>query len=192
MNHTACSNEKWTIRVATKQDVPRILEIYSYYVEETNVSFEYVTPSIEEFLERYMTTIEKYPYLVLESNGIVEGYAYASAFKGRKAYSWGVESTIYFDKCCRGGGRGRALYTALESYLKQQNIVNVNACIVHPYSDSVKFHEKMGFEIVAHFHKCGYKFNKWHDMVWMEKIIGEHKEDMPEVISFQNIVRKKG
>ena len=61
--------------------------------------------------------------------------------------------------------------------------MNLNACIAYPDPedeyltlDSVRFHERLGYVIVAHFHKCGWKFNRWYDMVWMEKMIGVHEE----------------
>lgn len=180
-------NNNWKIRLAKVEDMPRLLEIYSYYVKETNISFEWEVPSLEEFTGRYTTMIEKYPYIVMEEDGVLVGYAYANTFKGRKAYNWSVETTIYLDKDYRGGGKGHALYIELEQYLKRQGILNVNACIVHPYSESVKFHTKMGFEMAGHFHKCGYKFDQWYDMVWMEKIIGEHTSNMPEVIWFKDL-----
>lgn len=179
---------EWNVRLAILEDMPRLVEIYSYYVEETCVSFEYETPTLEEFTERFLSISKKYPYIVIESRGVIEGYAYANTFKGRAAYDWSVETTIYLEKSCRGEGRGQVLYAELEKYLKMQNILNANACVSNSHSESVKFHKKMGFEMVAHFHKCGYKLGKWHDMVWMEKIIGEHKEDMPNVIWFENLI----
>ncbi|MFI3172465.1 MAG: N-acetyltransferase family protein [Eubacteriales bacterium] len=178
---------KYIIRVATLEDMPRLLEIYSYYVAETTISFEYVVPTLEEFADRFKTIIKKYPYLVMEKNGEIVGYAYANTYKGRAAYDWCVETTIYLDKIQRGKGAGTQLYTALESYLKKQNILNLNACITYPNPRSIQFHERLGYEKNAHFHKCGYKFNEWHDMIWMEKIIGEHKLDMEDVIWFENL-----
>lgn len=80
-------------------------------------------------------------------------------------------------------GIGRRLYEELENILKQQGILNVNACIAYPQvkdeyltKDSVLFHEKLGYTMVGIFHQCGYKFHRWYDMVWMEKFIGEHRE----------------
>lgn len=187
MDESLNTEGQWNIRLARIEDMPRLLEIYSYYVEETSVSFEHETPSLEEFTQRYCDIIKKYPYLIMEVDGKIVGYSYANTFKGRVAYNWSVETTIYFDKDCRGGGKGQALYTELEKYLKRQNIVNTNACVTHPYSESVVFHEKMGFEKVAHFHKCGYKFHKWHDVVWLGKSIGNHEENMSDVIWFEDL-----
>ena len=78
------------IRSATKNDAERLLEIYAYYVENTAISFEYETPDLSEFRSRIEDTLKKYPYLVLEADGVIKGYAYAGVFKGRAAY----------DHCC--------------------------------------------------------------------------------------------
>lgn len=187
MGCNVTTDNNMNIRIATKGDMTRTLEIYSYYVENTNVSFEYDTPSLEEFIGRYEAIIKKYPYLVVELEGKIQGYAYANTFKGRTAYDWGVEMTIYLDKNCVGKGVGTALYSMLESYLRKQNILNLYVSIVYPYPRSILFHEKCGYKKVAHFEKCGYKFNEWHDMTWMEKVIGEHKKDTPAVIWFEEL-----
>lgn len=74
----------------------------------------------------------------------------------------------------RSHGVGEALYRVLEEILRRQNITNVNACIVYPYPESIGFHEHLGYHMAAHFTKCGYKLGQWRDMVWMEKLLGEH------------------
>lgn len=173
--------ENIEIRKVETGDAGRLLEIYSYYIEETAVSFEYVVPSIEEFRGRIEKISSSYPYLVAVDNDRIIGYAYAARFKERKAYDWDVELTIYLDKDVRRSGVGRKLYLALEDYLKRQNIINMYAYITapslddDPYSnyDSVNFHTHMGFKIVGRAEKCGYKFSRPYDLVWMEKRIGE-------------------
>ena len=102
-----------TIRNATLADAPRILEIYAYYVEHTVITFEYDVPSLAEFEGRMRDIMKKYPYLVIERDGRIEGYAYAHAFVGRAAYDWAAELTIYLDHDARRGGLGRVLYEAL-------------------------------------------------------------------------------
>lgn len=102
-----------TIRNATLADAPRILEIYAYYVEHTVITFEYDVPSLAEFEDRMRAIMQKYPYLVIERDGRIEGYAYAHAFVGRAAYDWAAELTIYLDHDARRGGMGRVLYEAL-------------------------------------------------------------------------------
>ena len=83
-----------TIRNATLADAPRILEIYAYYVEHTVITFEYDVPSLAEFEDRMRAIMQKYPYLVIERDGRIEGYTYAHAFVGRAAYDWAAELTI--------------------------------------------------------------------------------------------------
>ena len=157
-----------TIRNASLADAPRILEIYAWYVEHTVITFEYDVPSLEEFEGRMRRTMQKYPYLVIERDGRVEGYAYAGPFVGRAAYDWACELTIYLDQA--------------------MGIMNLYACIGYPQAEdeyltrnSARFHEHLGFALVGTFHNCGYKFGRWYDMAWMEKIIGEHRPDQPPV-----------
>ena len=176
------------------EDAVALLEIYALYVEHTAISFEYDVPSVEEFRERIVNRLEKYPYLVAEVDGKMLGYAYTSPFVGRAAYGWSAETTIYLREDCRKMGVGRALYEALEKVSKAQNILNLNACIGYPREEdeyltmnSVKFHEHMGYQMVGMFHNSGYKFGRWYHMVWMEKLIGEHKDKPKRVIPFREL-----
>lgn len=171
-----------TIRMARSSDAKELLEIYKPYVINTAITFEYSVPTLEEFTQRIIRTLKMYPYIVAEENGIIVGYAYASAFKERAAYDWAVETSIYVKMGSTGKGYGAILYNELEKILKRQHILNVNACIAYIETEdlylshnSVKFHEHMGYHFVGRFHKCGYKFGKWYDMMWMEKMLGEHK-----------------
>ncbi len=170
------------IRSATPLDAERLVEIYSHYVENTVISFEYDTPTIAEFEGRINRTLQKFPYLVAVEDDVILGYAYAGPFVGRAAYSHCAELTIYLDKDAKKRGLGRMLYDALEQKLKDLGYLNLYACIGVTYQEdeyltnnSAQFHEHMGFKQVGYFAKCGYKFGRWYDMIWMEKIIGEHK-----------------
>ena len=169
------------VRNAVLQDAGRLLEIYDYYVRNTAITFEYETPSQEEFAARMEHTMQRYPYLVIEEDGRVEGYAYAGIFKDRAAYDWSCEMTIYIDHNAGKRGLGRRLYEALEEDLKKVGILNLYACIGYPETEdeyltknSAEFHAHLGYITVGEFHKCGYKFGRWYNMIWMEKIIGEH------------------
>ena len=106
------------IREAAVEDAVRLLEIYAYYVEKTAITFEYDVPSLKEFRGRIAHIKERYPYLVIERDGVIEGYAYAGVFKDRAAYDRSCEMTIYLDRDAVGGGLGRKLYEALEEALK--------------------------------------------------------------------------
>jgi len=171
------------IELVNISDAKELLAIYEPYVLNTAISFEYEVPSIEEFESRIKDISSKFPYLkATNENGEIIGYAYATSFKSRKAYDWSVETTIYVKFDCKRSGVGRALYEELESRLRKMGILNMNACIASPKtsdshltSDSENFHKKMGFTIVGTFHDSGYKFNTWYNMIWMEKMIGEHK-----------------
>ena len=182
------------IRTAEIEDAEQLLEIYAPYVKETAITFEYEVPSLDEFMERISNISVKYPYLVIEQDGEILGYAYAGMFHERKAYDWAVEVSIYLKKDKRGNGLGKKLYDMLERVLKEQNILNVNACIAYTEHEdkyltngSEKFHEHMGYRLVGKFTKCGYKFDRWYDMIWMEKHIGEHLNNQPPVKLFSEI-----
>ncbi len=185
-----------SIRVAQIADAKELLAIYAPYVRETAITFEYEVPTIEEFAVRIAHTLERYPYLVAKYNGEIVGYAYAGPFHERPAYDWAVETSIYVRQDRKGQGIGRALYDALEAQLRRQNIVNVNACIASPAAEdthltkaSILFHEKLGYQMVGEFHQCGYKFDTWYNMVWMEKMIGEHTVPQPGVIWFSKLTQ---
>ncbi len=172
-----------SVRKVELNDTKRLLEIYDYYVKYTAITFDYNTPSISEFESRIKDITKKYPYLVIECDGVIAGYAYAYIFKNRDAYDHSCEVTIYIDHNKLGSGLGRILYEHLEEELKKIGIINLYACIGYPVekddqyltTNSADFHNHMGYTLVGRFHKCGLKFNNWYDMIFMEKIIGEHK-----------------
>lgn len=164
------------IRQATVDDARALATIYAPYVRDTAISFELVPPSPEEFAARIDRTLACYPYLVAERDGAIVGYAYAGPFKERAAYAISAELSVYVDSTCQGGGVGRALYAALEQRLAETGVTNFYACIAYPPVEdeyltyaSVRFHERMGFEIVGRFNGCARKFGRSYDMVWMEK-----------------------
>lgn len=168
-----------SIRPVALADAERLAEIFAYYVKNTVVAFEYEPLSAETFRERIARTTQRYPYLVAEAAGRVLGYAYAAPFVGRAAYAHSCELTIYLDPEARGHGVGPALYAALEARLREMGILNLYACIGDPLTDddpyltrdSERFHARMGFAKVGTFAKCGYKFGRWYNMIWMEKLL---------------------
>ena len=188
------SPEHLSVRAARPEDAPRLLEIYAPYVRDTAITFEYKVPEIDEFRRRMDLILNKYPYLVAESEGRVLGYAYTSRFHVRDAYQWSAETAIYLDMRARGRGIGRKLYDALEKISKAQGILNLNACIscpaggdAHLTNESPEFHAHMGYTLVGRFHHSGYKFGTWYDMIWMEKLIGPHGKDPAPVTDFNDL-----
>ena len=164
------------IRVANIGDAEAIRRIYQPYVEETAVSFEYKTPTVEEFKDRIKNTMENYPYLVAEIDDKIVGYVYAGSFHTRAAYKHSAELSIYIDRDYRKQGLGKEMYQRIIGILAMQNVYQVHACIASPDQydehltrDSELFHEKIGFKVVGRHEKCGYKFGKWYSIIWMDK-----------------------
>ena len=151
------------ISVAGPQDAEELLEIYAPYVRDTAVSFEYTVPSPEEFRQRIIHTLEKYPYLKAEKDGEVVGYAYALYDTLEKILK---EQNILSVNACIAWPEKE------DEYLT---------------GDSVRFHEHMGYRKVAEFHKCACKFGRWYNMVWMEKHIGVHSDNPAEIKIFDEV-----
>lgn len=180
------------IRTAKTEDAQRLLEIYDYYVKNTAITFEYATPSLEELQNRITHTLQQYPYLVLVQDGCIQGYAYAGPFKGRAAYDWSCEISIYLDHQATGQGLGRMLSEALEASLQKMGILNVYSCIAYPVVEdeyltrnSAEYHAHLGYKTVGEFHQCANKFGRWYNMIWMEKSIGPHEDFPPGVKNYQ-------
>ncbi|MFI3112956.1 GNAT family N-acetyltransferase [Streptococcus suis] len=166
------------IRSARTEDAADLVAIYAPYVEKTAITFETEVPTVEAFASRIKKTLEKFPYLVAEEEGRVVGYTYASTYYARAAYDWTVELSVYVSREARGKGIGSLLYTALEEELTERGFKNFLACIALPNPASLALHKKRGYEQVAHFKKVGYKFDSWHDIVWLQKsLVGENNED---------------
>ena len=157
------------IRPATEKDVPEILAIYAPYVENSTATFEYDVPCRRCFLQRFLDITAQFPWLVWEEEGRILGYAYAGAPYTRAAFSWCAEPSIYLRQEAKGRGIGRKLYTVLEEILAQQGYQVLYALITSENSESLRFHKRMGYEIKADFPDCGYKFNRWLGLIWMEK-----------------------
>lgn len=191
-------NKNIKIKVASPENAAELLEIYKFYVENTAISFEIETPTLQEFRARIEKTLKKYPYLIAVSpEDEILGYSYAGELKSRAAYDWSIETSIYVKKEYRKMGIGGILLKNLEFLLKKQNILNCYACIAYTEREdefltkaSVKFHEKMNYRMVGVFKDCGYKFDRWYSMVWMEKHLGEHKSSQKKTIPFSALLEQ--
>ena len=153
------------IRPAVPADVENIARIYNYYVLNTMISFEEQLVPPQAIADR-LQEVEavSLPWLVAESSGSVIGYAYASRWKERSAYRYSVESTIYLEPGALGAGHGTRLYIALLTDLQKRKVHAVIGGIALPNPASVRLHEKLGFQKVAHFKEVGYKFGQWVDV----------------------------
>lgn len=165
--------DKVLIRSAESKDAAAIRAIYAPYVEQTAITFDYNVPTVEDFQEKIQKVQAAYPFLVAEREGQVLGYAYGSPYYGRAAYDWTVELSIYVAEEARGLKVGSQLYDVLEGVLKAKGKKNFLACLSLPNEASLVFHQKRGYEQVAHFKKVGYKFGQWHDIIWLQKSLVE-------------------
>lgn len=159
------------IRPITQEDVPFICSIYNHYIEHTIITFEEQPVSVEEMIPRITDITQNLPWLVWDDQGQILGYAYASPWKGRCAYRFSVESTIYLHHQYTGQGIGLALYQALLAELRSRSFHTVMGGIALPNPQSIALHEKVGFEKVAHFQEVGWKFHRWIDVgYWQLKL----------------------
>ncbi len=161
-------NSTFEIRDVRPKDCARITEIYNYFVRNTITTFDLQEWTVADMTENVMGKAKDYPFLVLEEESLVIGYAYAMRWKGRKAYDNTVEVSIYFDSEKTGGGRGKSLYKGLFDRLQEMGIHVVIAGVSLPNDVSVKFHERIGFEKVAHFKEVGHKFDRWIDVAYWQ------------------------
>ena len=176
-----------SIRPATEQDVPRILEIYAPYVENTAISFEYTAPTLEAFTQRFLHITARFPWLVWEENGSVLGYAYGSLPFERAAYQWCAEGSVYLCPEAYGRGIGKKLYAALAQLLQAKGYRKLYAVITTANQASVDFHRAVGYRHVATMPDCGYKFGKWYGTVWMEKELNTWENPPREPVAIHEI-----
>lgn len=163
------------IRQVKAKDSKDILAIYAPYIEHTAISFETQVPSLVDFTNRIASISEQYPYLVYIIDGEIIGYAYASKHRERAAYCYDVDVSIYVLQAYHGLGIAGKLYSCLFECLNELGYYNAYAGIALPNEKSEFFHKKYGFSTVGVFHKTGYKFGKWHDIMWLQKTIREHE-----------------
>lgn len=161
------------LRTACAADASAIAEIYAPYVLETVISFEEIPPSASEIAGRIASTLETYPYLVFDRDGVVIGYAYAAAHRARPAYRWSVDVTVYVAAHAHGRGVGRALYAALLKRLSRQGFHAAFAGIALPNDKSIRLHEAMGFIHLGTYSEVGLKFGAWHDVGWWRRPLAE-------------------
>jgi phosphinothricin acetyltransferase len=157
------------LRLATALDATPICAIYNPYVATTSISFEEDPVSEQDMAKRIADVgAAGLPWLVLEADGRIAGYAYATRWRVRPAYRTSVESTIYLDPAFAGRGLGRLLYSALLDALRQRDVHMVIGGIALPNENSIALHEKLGFRKVAHFSEVGMKFGRWTDVGYWE------------------------
>ena len=155
------------IRRVEGTDAAALQAIYAPLVSQTAISFETVAPDVAEIRRRIEAHGARYPWLVFEVDRDVVGCAYASAHRSRDAYRWSVDVSVYVDSAFHRRGVGRALYRSLFDLLRRQRFVNAYAGIALPNASSVGLHQSLGFEPIGIYRRVGFKFDRWHDVMWL-------------------------
>lgn len=159
------------IREATPEDAVAVADIYNEYIAKSVATFEVDPVSVADMRDRISDVQHRYPWLVSEHHGEIIGYAYATAWKSRAAYARTVETTIYLSAAHTGRGAGLPLYQTLIQILHQQKMHCAIGGIALPNMASIRLHERLGFQKVAHFQQVGYKFGQWVDVGYWELIL---------------------
>lgn len=160
------------MREARESDAKALARIYNHYIRETIITFEEEPVSAEEMARRMEAVLSSgLPWLIREHGGEVCGFAYASEWKGRRAYRFSAETTVYIDPNHVGRGHGTGLYERVLKILGEGGVHAALGGIALPNPASIALHEKLGFEKVAHFREVGYKFNTWIDVGYWERVL---------------------
>lgn len=171
-----------TIRPSRDDDLDAITRIYGHHVLHGTGTFETTPPSLADMTTRRADVLSKgLPWLVVEDGGQVLGFAYGNWFKPRPAYRFSVEDSIYMDPAAHGKGLGRALLTELMAALERGGVRKVMAVIGDSANaGSIGVHKALGFETVGVVQSCGWKFDRWLDIVLMQKTLGAGDTTPPE------------
>lgn len=162
------------IRPSRDDDLDAITRIYSHHVLHGTGTFETTPPSLADMTARRADVLAKgLPWLVAEEGGQVLGFAYGNWFKPRPAYRFSVEDSIYMDPAAHRKGVGAALLAELLAVLERTGTRKVMAVIGDSANaGSIGLHKALGFEPVGVVQSCGWKFDRWLDIVLMQKTLG--------------------
>jgi len=163
------------IRSSRDEDLDAIAHIYSHHVLHGTGTFETTPPSSAEMATRRADVLAKgLPWLVTEEAGQVIGFAYGNWFKPRPAYRFSVEDSIYMAPEASGRGLGRALLAELLTQLERAGVRRVMAVVGDSANaGSIGLHKALGFEVSGVIPACGWKFDRWLDIVLMQRALGE-------------------
>lgn len=170
------------LRDISASDLEAITEIYREAVLSGTASYEIVPPERQEMATRLSSiTGQGYPYIAAaDENGLLLGYAYASAFRTRPAYRWMVEDSIYLAPEARGKGIGTALLSELISRCTTLGFRQMVAVIGGAHPASIALHRSLGFEETGLLKGTGYKHGRWLDTMLMQRALGEGKNSDPD------------
>ena len=160
------------IRPYSAADIPAVTRIYCHYVRDTVITFETEEPSEAEMSSRFATIAGKgHPLLIAEQDGAVIGYAYASTYRPREAYRFTCEDSIYLAPDAVGHGLGGKLLARLIEDSTKAGLKQMLAVITAERANSIRLHEKHGFRFIGKYEALGYKFDRWLDIVHMQRAL---------------------
>ncbi len=162
-------NDEMKIRVARVEDGADIAGIYAPIVKHTFISFEGIPPTAEDMSQRIKATLRTHPWLVVEDEGSVVAYAYATTHRTRAAYKWSCEVSAYVAEGMRRRSLASQLYTQLFATLIRQGFANAFAGIVLPNTASISMHERLGFIPIGVYPNVGFKKGVWRDVGWWRR-----------------------
>ena len=170
------------IRPSLSDDLAAITAIYQHHVLTGTGTFETIPPTLDEMTSRRQDVLSKnLPFLVMEDGGRVIGFAYCNWFKPRPAYRFSAEDSIYMAQDAAGKGQGRVLLTELCLAAEKAGIRKLIAVIGDSANEkSIGVHQSVGFQDVGRISNCGWKFDRWLDIVMMEKTLGHGASCSPE------------
>ncbi|MEI6519454.1 MAG: N-acetyltransferase family protein [bacterium] len=160
------------IRVATENDLPAILTIYNHAILTSTASYDYEPQSLD--MRKAWLRDKKmhgFPVFVIEDTDGVAGFATYGTFREKFGYRYTVEHSIYITEGKRGMGYGQSLMSTLIESAQNMEMHVMIAGIDASNEGSINFHKKFGFEEVAHFKEVGYKFDRWLDVIFMQKML---------------------
>ncbi len=165
-------NDSTLIRAAKPTDADAIAAIYNHYITNTVITFEVDEVTSTEMARR-IAEIQSgsFPWLVAQWNGQVVGYAYAGKWHSRHAYRFAAEMTVYLAPDRWRQGVGSRLYQQVMEMLAAMKIHTVIGGIALPNDASVALHEKLGFRKAAHYHEVGFKFDRWIDVGYWQRVL---------------------
>ena len=170
-----------TIRPSSADDVPAIAAIYAWHVLHGTGTFELEPPDNAETARRRDDVLAKgLPWLVAEQLGRVVGYAYANHFRPRPAYRFCLEDSIYLDPAAQGRGIGRLLLAELLARCQARGARQMLAVIGDSANHaSIGVHRALGFAPVGLLSDAGWKFERWVDVVIMQRALGHGAATAP-------------
>jgi len=184
-----------TIRLSTYEDTPAVLAISNAAAMSTHANFAVEPENLEDWQESWHETNEYHPCFVAEikdSNSgefRIVGFAKSSPWKGRCAYNWSAETTVYVVPEFHGRGIGKQLYLKLIETLLTQGYRSLLGGIAQPNEASVKLHESFGYKKVALLEQVGWKFDKWHDVGYWQLMLC-NDNNTPKPIKSVSVVLK--